>query len=350
MALVVVSDGRISSNILTPRHDATVHENSAVIGETYSTYFPADNQTHYSTLTGLGTKTEVGGVVTVGTGAGIGSSRFTRASLFTPSTTMAVFRFKIASVTNGADNYRMTHIGLTFDFTTDDPETVDYIGFVQDSLNSWSCACHGNLNYSIGGIPALVVGDILTIAVSSTAVYFYVNDHLVFTPNPNSIPSGAMSVGFSVVGTNVPTSTRELGIKYYGPAALTGWDVANTPAGTIAATYVQSAINELDTEKLARGVNPLTPDANIAIDPTLGNVATLTPDQATALTIDPATLPGHILTIILTATSVDRTVTFSTGFKGLASQATGTTADKKFITMWVSDGADYVYRGSGGPF
>lgn len=420
MALVVVSNGKISTSILTPKHDATVHEHSAVVGEMYSTYFPT-NEVHSSTLAGLGTKTEAGGVVTVGTGAGIGSSRFVKATTFTPSTTMAVFRWKIASITNGAGNYRMSHIGLTDNFTTDDPENVEYIGFLQDNTNAWGIACGTGVNYETMSLSSdVAVGDILTIAVSKTAVYFYVNDILVFTPQPSSIPQGALSVGFSVVGTNVPTSTRELGIVYYS-STVAASAVSNTPAGTISATTVQAAINELDTEKLplaggtmtgvlamganaittsstvdgvdvsaipttylplgggtmtgalAMGANAittsstvdgvdisafkltqqnvsvLTPGATISLDPTLASVFTLTPDQA--CTINMAShVAGQVFNVIFTSTGTSRVVTYGTGFKGSASTTVAGSAGDKYITQWVDDGTDAIYRGSGGPF
>jgi len=386
MALVVVSNGKISSSVITPKHDATIHEHSAVIGELYSTYFPPGTEVHTSTLVGTGTKTEAGNVVTVGTGAGVGSSRFVKATTFTPSTTMAVFRWKIASITNGIGNYRMSHIGLTDNFTTDDPETVEYIGFLQDNTNGWGIACGTGVNYETMSFSfGVAVGDILTIAVSKTAVYFYVNDKLVFTPQSSSIPQGALSVGFSVVGSNVPTSTRELGIYYFAPSvAVAASAVTNTPAGGIAATDVQAALNELDTEKLAlaggtmagvlamganaittsstvdgvdvsalkltqEAVSVLTPGATPSLNPTLGSVFTLTPDQACTINMS-AHVAGQVFSVIFTSTGVSRVVTYGTGFKGNSSTTVAGTAGQKYITQWVDDGTDAIYRGSGGPF
>lgn len=48
-------------------------------------------------------------------------------------------------------------------------------------------------------------------------------------------------------GTGVPQDLSAVQVKTL--LAITGTDVANTPAGSIAATTVQAAINELDTEK-----------------------------------------------------------------------------------------------------
>lgn len=49
-----------------------------------------------------------------------------------------------------------------------------------------------------------------------------------------------------------------------GAVVLDGGDIANTPAGNIAATDVQTAINELDTEKVKKSGDTMTGDLTIA--------------------------------------------------------------------------------------
>lgn len=388
MGLVVVANGKISSSVITPKHDATVHEHSAVDGEVYSMYFP-EPEAHTSTLVGLGTKTEAGNVVTVGSGAGVGSSRFVKATTFTASASTAVFRFKISAITNGAGAGRYTLIGLSSDFTELDPESANNIIFYQDTFDDWYVACKllGG-GYYLQGIPALSAGDILTISVNTSNVYFYVNTDLVGSVPASDIPTGAMGVGFSCIGSaGTVTNTRELAMHYFAPSTtVAAADVTNTPAGDIAATDVQAAINELDTEKSATGhthtylplgggaltgavttnstfdgvdvsalaltqqnVSILTPGAAPSLDPTLGSVFTLTPDQACTINMT-GHVAGQVFNIIMTSTGTSRVVTYGTGFKGSSSTTVAGSAGDKYITQWVDDGTDALYRGSGGPF
>ena len=72
-----------------------------------------------------------------------------------------------------------------------------------------------------------------------------------------------------------------------------GSDVVNTPAGNVAATDVQAAINELDTEKLANA----TFDANTILKADSN-------DTPAALTIAEQTLIGRITAGVITALTV----------------------------------------------
>jgi len=69
----------------------------------------------------------------------------------------------------------------------------------------------------------------------------------------------------------------------------------------------------------------LTPGANVAIDASLGFIYTLTPNQATAITVTNAGSSPFRLILTTSGTS-SYTLTFSTGFTGVSTYATGTTS------------------------
>ena len=88
-------------------------------------------------------------------------------------------------------------------------------------------------------------------------------------------------------------------------------DIVNTPAGTVAATILQNAINELDTEKVPKTttVNGNALSGNITLDyEDILKLPITTTDDATAV-IDVATTSIYTLTAVANATAFSTTGT-----------------------------------------
>lgn len=157
--------------------------------------------------------------------------------------------------------------------------------------------------------------------------------------------------GALVFGTSPTLVTPALGtpsaVVLTNGTGLPGASVINTPAGSIAATTAQAAINELDTEKqsIANTASALTDGASIAIT---GAKHTLTTTQS-AITFSQS-FTGDFLNIDVTFNTTAATWTFPTGslcvVEGSASgNNTATIAavsgDKIVISIWFVSSGNY---------
>ena len=68
------------------------------------------------------------------------------------------------------------------------------------------------------------------------------------------------------IGVNIVTKGTGQFTINGSPIRMTASNIANTPAGNIAAINVQDAINELDTEKLAKSGGPITGNITMAVN------------------------------------------------------------------------------------
>ena len=88
-------------------------------------------------------------------------------------------------------------------------------------------------------------------------------------------------------------------------------------------------------------VSALTSSATISLNPTLGDVFTLTPAHTAAINAS-ACIVGQRISIVVTTSGTDSfTLTFGTAFKSTGTLATGVTTAKKFTISFVSDGTNY---------
>ena len=128
--------------------------------------------------------------------------------------------------------------------------------------------------------------------------------------------------------------------------------VAAITSGTIAGTTINSSViggsapragtfTALTSTTSAGAVSILTPGATPSLDPTLGNVFTLTPAQHE--TINAASvISGQTISIVVTTSgSSSYTLTFGTSFKSTGTLATGVSSGKVFTVTFVSDGTNY---------
>ena len=83
----------------------------------------------------------------------------------------------------------------------------------------------------------------------------------------------------SIISAVAPSSHNSLSGRS-DPASHPATAISNTPAGNIAATTVQAAINELDTEKASANINKIQAlgnvSGNVSVNLSLGNVVTAT--------------------------------------------------------------------------
>lgn len=165
-----------------------------------------------------------------------------------------------------------------------------------------------------------------------------------FLPLGGGAMTGAITTNSTFDGVDVsaiPTTYLPL-----GGGAMTGAITTNSTFDGVDVSVLNTAEAALATQ--TRYAVALTPGATISLDPTLGSVFTLTPDQN--CTINTASrIAGQVLTVIITATATSRVVTYGTGFLGVPATTTGTTAGKKFSELSVSDGASYINISGKGP-
>lgn len=159
-----------------------------------------------------------------------------------------------------------------------------------------------------GTAAGFVVGNALTAASTVNNKYYFVVSEAGTGVSPAPVvaldpPDILLSNGISWVKVDVSDTV----------IAQLASNVQFTPAGSIASTNVQSAIQELDTEKLALAGGTLT-----------GNLVMGT---ATTITFEGATANDFETTLTVTDPTADRTVTFQ--------DATGTVA----LTSDLDDGA-----------
>lgn len=103
---------------------------------------------------------------------------------------------------------------------------------------------------------------------------------------------------------NWPPSHTNLSVGFQLDLNLTNaLALMNTPAGNIAATDVQTAINELDTEKLALAGGTLTDGANIGVGSTTGTkIGTATTQKLGFFNATPVVQPAEITDELTTIT------------------------------------------------
>jgi hypothetical protein len=88
-------------------------------------------------------------------------------------------------------------------------------------------------------------------------------------------------------------------------------------------------------------VTALTPSSTVSVDPTLGDVFTLTPAQDETINAASVVSGQELVIVITTSGGTSRTLTFSTNFKVTGTLATGTSNGKVFTIHFISDGTNY---------
>ncbi len=88
-------------------------------------------------------------------------------------------------------------------------------------------------------------------------------------------------------------------------------------------------------------VSALTSSATISLDPTLGDVFTLTPEHTATINASACVVGQRISLVVTTSGATSYTLTFGTSFKTTATLATGTATAKVFTISFVSDGTNY---------
>lgn len=91
----------------------------------------------------------------------------------------------------------------------------------------------------------------LVSAIHANGVSITALEDAVAAITPVPAPFAGLGLGDGIVGDSGGSPTGKFYKDDGSWATPTGLQVSNTPAGTIAATTVQAALNELDTEKLA---------------------------------------------------------------------------------------------------
>ena len=83
-------------------------------------------------------------------------------------------------------------------------------------------------------------------------------------------------------------------------------------------------------------VTALTAAATVPVDPTTGSVFTLTPNQATTVTVSGVNNGEELTLVVVTSGVTSYNVAFGTGFLSTGVLATGTTTAKTFIVKFVA--------------
>ena len=125
-----------------------------------------------------------------------------------------------------------------------------------------------------------------------------------------NLPMGGYKLTGLAAGSNANDSVRF--------DQLTAGSIVNTPAGSIAATTVQAALNELDTEKAAAGANnDITSLAALASVPSVVTTAIAAAVPAgTLIDFAGTAAPSGYLACPITATNISRT-TYATLFAAI---------------------------------
>lgn len=104
---------------------------------------------------------------------------------------------------------------------------------------------------------------------------------------------------------------------------------------------VNGALNS--TSNNGGSVVALTAAATISLDPTKGNVFTVTPAQNETINAASVAANGQYLTLVVTTSgTTSYTLTFGTDFISTGTLATGTTSGDYFTVTFVSNGTDYL--------
>ncbi len=153
--------------------------------------------------------------------------------------------------------------------------------------------------------------------------------------------------------TNLAGKTITLVITSTGTTSRTitfSTGFATTPTfktGTVASVIriLRFYCNGTDLREIGNrqplGTTALTPGATVAVEPSQGDLFTLTPGEDE--TINAATVHNGYEFMIKVSTSgtTSRTLTFNTGFKSTGTLATGTSDAKIFLIRFKSDGTQY---------
>ncbi len=170
-------------------------------------------------------------------------------------------------------------------------------------------------------------------------------------------PAGATVNSTDAQLRNTDTHTDGLTNKVFTAAEksklanLTAAQVSNTPAGNIAATNVQAALNELDTEKVSiAGTESVTGQKTFTAP-----LATANPTAALGLATkqyvdNVGASVGKVLQVVQSVLTAN-TLTTSTSYvaSGLAAIITPASATSKILVM-ISGGSFYVYGPSATPY
>lgn len=137
--------------------------------------------------------------------------------------------------------------------------------------------------------------------------------------------------------------TRTKSLQLERRSALSGVTAADSPFTNIEAVshgiYMRGSSGSparMSTNRIAA----LTSASTISLDPTAGDIFTLTPGHTA--TINAASVLTQSITLIITTSgTTSYTLTFGTNFKTTGTLATGTTSAKVFTITFVSDGTNY---------
>jgi hypothetical protein len=148
-------------------------------------------------------------------GAGaVGYATFNTKRTYTPSAEPLVANLLIQNIVNGAGGNRLTFLGLVGDWAN--VSVGHYAVISQEGDDSWAARSWDTANLESTAITALSNGDFVTIVVTTSVVYFFVNGALVAT-HSTYVPSGAMSLGGLTSCTPLAaTGARQISIDMMG--------------------------------------------------------------------------------------------------------------------------------------
>lgn len=154
---------------------------------------------------------------------------------------------------------------------------LDLTGGYAPGQSGWSDAMNNNLRLLSGVVQLAVLDRVAALPGSPTDGDIYL---LTATGDVNKIAvrdAGAWVLFTPNEGWLCYVADEDVLYAFNGTAwvlfssLLTASAIPNTPAGNIAATTVQGAINELDTEKVAKAGDTMTGSLNIQIGSGLGS-------------------------------------------------------------------------------
>jgi hypothetical protein len=149
-----------------------------------------------------------------------------------------------------------------------------------------------------------------------------------------------------VTGTTIPAQTGNANKVLHTDGSVTGWIQpqlvvnSNTPAGNIAATTIQTAINELDTDKVnLTGANTITGDNTHSGANTFSGINTF----STINNFTAGVGPSYIQNLGLTASVSAKALTVALKTKALADATSTNKVELSFRNATATTG-DYVVR------
>jgi hypothetical protein len=132
---------------------------------------------------------------------------------------------------------------------------------------------------------------------------------------------------------------------------ITGGSINSTPIGagtpstgaftTLAASGAVVFAAAMTAKTVAGAIAVITSSASMSVDPTLGNVFTLTPGHTGNIAMASVPAAGQRIDLVITTSGASSfTLTFTTNFKTTGTLATGTATGKVFVMSFVSDGVN----------